>query len=111
MGFSSRSFNTRWTYVVNNARVEVKDIGTYKLELHGSQTLILHDVLYALEIRRNLIFVVVLLGLCFNLNFNSGLVRIYYGNMYYGCGHLRNGFMVLDCDIQCLTIMLIVVFL
>ena len=39
--------------VGNRASVEVLGIGTYKLELQGVRTLLLHDVLYALEIRRN----------------------------------------------------------
>ena len=39
--------------VGNEASVEVLGIGTYKLELQGVRTLLLHDVLYAPEIRRN----------------------------------------------------------
>ena len=51
--------------VGNEASVEVLGIGTYKLELRGGRTLLLHDVLYALEIRRNLLSVVTLLRLGF----------------------------------------------
>ena len=47
--------------VGNGASVEVLGIGTYKLELRGGHTLLLHDVLYAPEIRRNLLSVVTLL--------------------------------------------------
>ena len=36
--------------VGNGARVEVLGIGTYKLDLRGGCTILLHDVLYALEI-------------------------------------------------------------
>ena len=36
--------------VGNGASMEVLGIGTYKLELHGGRTLLLHDVLYAPEI-------------------------------------------------------------
>ena len=36
--------------VGNGASVEVLGIGTYKLELCGGRTLLLHDVLYAPEI-------------------------------------------------------------
>ena len=36
--------------VGNEASVEVLGIGTYKLELRGGRTLLLHDVLYAPEI-------------------------------------------------------------
>ena len=36
--------------VGNGASVEVLGIGTYKLELRGGHTLLLHDILYASEI-------------------------------------------------------------
>ena len=51
--------------VGNGASMEVLGIGTYKLELRGGRTLLLHDVLYAPEIRRNLLSVVTLLRLGF----------------------------------------------
>ena len=41
--------------VGNGASVEVLGIGTYKLKLRGGRTLLLHDLLYALEIQRNLL--------------------------------------------------------
>jgi hypothetical protein len=49
--------------VRNGASVEVLGIGTYKLDLRGGHTLLLHDVLYASEIRRNLLSLLVLLRL------------------------------------------------
>ena len=42
---------SRWIYVGNNSRVEVKGIGTCKLDLSTSRTLFLHDVLHAPKIR------------------------------------------------------------
>jgi hypothetical protein len=45
----------------NNAFVAVLGIGTCKLDLWGSRTLYLHEVLYAPEVQRNLVFVLVLL--------------------------------------------------
>ena len=51
------------------ASVEVPRIGTYKLELRGGHTLLLHDVLYAPEIRKNLLSVVTLLRLGFRFIF------------------------------------------
>lgn len=78
---------------------KVKGIQTLKLELGDGQTLILHHS-YVPKIQLNLIFVVVVLGLGISLNFNSGLICIYHGNIYYGCGHLRNNFMVLEYDRQ-----------
>ena len=60
---------TRDIKVGNGVSVEVLGIGTYKLELRGGHTLLLHDVLYALEIRRNIISVVTLLRLGFQFIF------------------------------------------
>ena len=53
------------------ASVEVPRIGTYKLEWRGGRTLLLHDVLYAPEIRRNLLSVVTLLRLGFRFIFEN----------------------------------------
>ena len=53
----------------NRASVEVLGIGTYKLDLRGGRTLLLHDVLYAPEIRRNLLSLLVLLRLGFRFFF------------------------------------------
>jgi hypothetical protein len=55
--------------VGNRASVEVLGIGTYKLDLQGGRTLLLHDVLYAPEIRRNLLSLLVLLRLGFRFVF------------------------------------------
>ncbi|KAK0599320.1 hypothetical protein LWI29_004233 [Acer saccharum] len=63
------SQGTRWIYVGNNSRVEVNGIGTCKLMMHGGQVLYLQDVLYAPGIRRNLVSVIVLLGLGYEPNF------------------------------------------
>ena len=41
---------TKWIYVGNNTRVEIKGIGTYKLCMRGGQTLYLYDALFSLEI-------------------------------------------------------------
>ncbi len=51
------------------ASVEVFGIGTYKLDLRGGHTLLFHDVLYAPEIRRNLLSLLVLLRLGFRFVF------------------------------------------
>ena len=53
----------------NRTSVEVLGIGTYKLELRGGHTLLLHDVLYAPEIRMNLLSIVILLRLGFRFIF------------------------------------------
>ena len=73
------SSNTRWIYVGNNSKVEVKGIRTCKLELHKGHTLFLHDVLYTSDIQRNLVSVLVLLGIGFNLNFHDSVMELYLG--------------------------------
>jgi hypothetical protein len=55
--------------VGNGASVEVLGIGTYKLDLQGGHTLLLHDVLYAPEIWRNLLSLLVLLRFGFRFVF------------------------------------------
>jgi hypothetical protein len=55
--------------VRNRASVEVLGIGTYKLDLQDGRTLLLHDVLYGLEIQRNLLYLLVLLRLGFRFVF------------------------------------------
>lgn len=66
---------SRWIYVGTNARFEVNGIGTCKVNLHGDQSLIMHDVLYALEIRSNLVSESVLLDVGFNLFFSRNGVN------------------------------------
>ena len=79
-----------------NAFVTVLGIGTCKLESRGGRILYLHDVFYAIEIRQNLAFVLVLLELGFHIIFTSGCVKVFLDNVYYDFGYLLNGFMVLD---------------
>ena len=89
---------TRWIYVGNNSRVEVKGEGTCKLELRGGRTLLLHDVLYAPDIRRNLVSVRVLLELGYTLNFSGRTLTIYFDSEFYGSGYISSGFIILDID-------------
>ena len=87
---------SRWIYVGNNSRMEVKGIGTCKLDLSTGRTLFLHDVLHAPEIRRNLVFVIVLLSLGFKLHFHDSVLELYLGTTFIGSGFLLDGFMILD---------------
>jgi transposase InsO family protein len=80
----------------NNASAAVLGIGTCKLDLRGGHTLYLHDVLYAPEVRRNLVSVLALLQLGFNIAFVGCCVKIHLDNIFYGSGFVLNGFMVLD---------------
>jgi hypothetical protein len=80
----------------NNASAVVLGIGTCKLDLQGGRTLYLHDVLYALEVRRNLVSVLAFLQLSFNIVFVGCCVKIHLDNIFYGSSFVLNGFMVLD---------------
>ena len=62
--------------------------------MRGGCTLFLHDVLYASKIRRNLVSVLVLVKLGFNLNFHNSGVDLYLNTNYYHCGYF---WMVLLC--------------
>jgi hypothetical protein len=78
------------------ASAAVLGIGTCKLDLWGGHTFYLHDVLYAPEVQRNLVSVLALLQLGFNITFVGCCVKIHLDNIFYGSGFVLNGFMVLD---------------
>ena len=67
MEYRRISQGTKWIEVGNNSRVEAKRIGTCKLELRGGRILYLHDVLYALDTQKNLVSVIVLLRMGYQL--------------------------------------------
>ena len=75
---------SKWLYVGNNARVEVKGIGTYEIRFQGGRALILREVLYVPDIRRNLVSVVSLVKFGFNANFHNNVVDIYNGTEFFG---------------------------
>ena len=87
---------SRWLYVGNNASIEVKGIGTCKLQLRCGQTLFLYDVLYVPEIRRNLVSVISLLKFGFDVNFHDGSVDFIFQTRLFCSGLLLDGFFVLD---------------
>ncbi|XP_019258256.1 PREDICTED: uncharacterized protein LOC109236514 [Nicotiana attenuata] len=73
---------SKHVYVGNNAKLEVKGIGTCRMDMRGGRSLMLHDVLYVPEIRRNLVSVSILLDLDFNLNFSGNGLRITQDNVF-----------------------------
>ena len=93
-----RRFNqkTKWIYVGNNSRVEAKGIGTCKLQLYGGQMLYLHDMLYAPEIRRNLVSVTVLLNMRYHVIFHDVCMQLVLNKTLVGTGYLLNDFMILN---------------
>ena len=62
--------------------VEVLGIGTYKLELYGGRTLLLHDIFFTMDIRRNLLSAIAMLGLSFKFAFESKNIDIFLKTTY-----------------------------
>ena len=52
--------------------------------------------MHALEIRRNLVFVIVLFSLGFKLHFHDSVLELYLGTTFIGSGFLLDGFIILD---------------
>ena len=65
----------------NNAFATVLGIGIYKLELREARIIYLDDVLYAEEVRRNLVSMLVLLEYGFRVMFKSGCVKVFLDNV------------------------------
>ena len=59
--------------------MQVQGIVTYKLELHEGRILLMHNVFYAPEVRKNLLSIVKCLKLVFNFNFHSTGYDFYLG--------------------------------
>jgi len=87
---------SKYIYMGNNAFAAVLGIGTCKLDLQGGHTLYLHDVLYVVEVWWNLISVLALLQLDFNIVYVGCCVKMYLDNVFYDFSFVLNGFMVLD---------------
>ena len=66
--------------------MDVLGISTYKLVMRKDCTLFLYDVLYAPEVRRNLVYVVVILQLGFKIVFEKDCVNVLLDNVCYGFG-------------------------
>ena len=63
-------------------------IGTCKLIMRKGRTLYLHDVLYAPEIRWDLVSLVVLVKLGFKIAFEQECVKVLLDNVVYRYGFL-----------------------
>ena len=97
MKFCRIPYGTKWIYVGNNVRVTIQGIGTCKLVLLGNQTLLLHGVLY-MQICWNLIFVLVLLKIGFNVYLAKNNIELSLGTTHFGFGYLLNGFITMDTN-------------
>ena len=59
-------------------------------------TLYLHDLLYAPEVRWNLVSVVVLVKLCFKIVFELDCFKVLLDNIVYEYEFMSDGFIVLE---------------
>jgi hypothetical protein len=66
-------------YTWETSLVDVYGIGTNKLVIRGGHILYLYDVLYALDIQRNLFSIVIMLKLSFWFFLKSNSIEIYLG--------------------------------
>ena len=64
--------------------------------MRKGHTLYLHDVLYAPEVRRNLVSIVGLVKLGFKIVFEQDCVNVLLDNIVYGYGFMSDGFIILD---------------
>ncbi|KAJ4730414.1 Gag/pol protein [Rhynchospora pubera] len=87
---------SRHIYMGNNSKVEVLGIGTCELVFNSGHKLLLHDVLYAPEIRRSLVSVCLLVKLGFCVVFVGTCVELYLNDCLIGNGYLKDNFMILD---------------
>ena len=83
-------------YMGNNTSTNVLRIGTCNLVMLKGRTLYQHYVLYALEVRRNLVFVVVLFQLGFKIVFEKDCVNVLLDNACYESDFMLDGFILLD---------------
>ena len=67
----------------NNTSTYVLGIGTYILEKWRGRTLYLHDVLYELKVRQNLVSIIVLLQLGFKIIFEKDCANVLLDNVCY----------------------------
>jgi hypothetical protein len=82
--------------VGNSSSVDVEGVGTCRLRLSTGHTLVLHDVLYAPNISRNLVSVVSLSNTGYVSMFQFGQVQLLYDSDCVGTASLVSGLMVLD---------------
>ena len=68
---------SRSIYMRKSISTNMLGIGTCKLVMRRGRTLYLHDMLYALEVRRNLVFIIVLTKLGFKIVFEQDCVRVF----------------------------------
>ncbi|WVZ22010.1 hypothetical protein V8G54_000554, partial [Vigna mungo] len=77
-------------YMGNDSMAKVLGVGQVELLLSSGKSLVLRDVLYAPELRRNLVSGVILNRLGFKLVFESDKFILSKGGVFVGLGYLCN---------------------
>ena len=83
VNFHRISKGSRSIYMGNNTSTDVLGIDTCKLLMRKGCALYLYDVLYMPEVRRNLVFVVVLVKRGFKIIFEQDCVKVLLDNIVY----------------------------
>ena len=66
--------------------------------MRSGQTLLLHDVWFAPDIRQNFASVLVLINYDFELPFHRQGVDLFLEQHFYGYGYFSDGFIVIDIE-------------
>jgi len=82
----------------NGSEEDVLGVGTYKLSLHGGNTLILHNATQASGVRVCLLSLVSLMRLGFFFNSHTDGLDILYDGNVFGLVTLENNFFIVDLD-------------
>ena len=82
---------SRNIFMGNNTSADVLGIGTCKLMMWNCLILYLHDVLYALEVRQNLVLVIMLVKLGFTIIFEPDCVKVSLDKVVYAFEYMLEG--------------------
>ena len=83
-------------YMGNDSTVDVLGIGTCELVFNSGHKLLLHNVLFAPDIRRSLVSVLALCKLGYRVEFVRRSLNLYLNDELCGTGSLVDKFMLLD---------------
>ena len=95
----TRSLNEREMQLkmASSATISVIDIGDLSLSFSNNSVLVLHDCLFVLDSRKNLISISKLCNDSYSDSFNKTYVSIMKENEVVTCGTLMNNLYHIDC--------------
>ena len=80
----------------NNKSYRVHDMGTVRLKMFDDQEMLLQDVKYVLELKRNLLSISMFDNLGYSTKIEHGLIKISNGALIVAEGVKRKGLYILD---------------